>query len=115
MSDPCLGPIDPLSDLPAETCVEPATKMLFFPHQNGVAFMFSCDRHLESLGRWAGVRFGGCFAGGPIAKGARVMTDAEAEYGRIDIPHGEAFNSLVGIPGTPKRSHGRDRRRVTGN
>src|ERR1700726_1994074 len=83
MSDPCLGPIDPASDLPEETCGEAATKMLFFPHQSGVAFMFACDRHLESLGRWAGTRFGGCFAGGPIAKGARVMSGAPARVGRI--------------------------------
>jgi len=76
--------------------------MLFFPHQSGVAFVFSCDRHLESLGQWAGMRFGGCFVGGPIEKGARPMTDAAAKFGRIDIPHGEDFDALVGIPGGPK-------------
>jgi hypothetical protein len=106
MRDMCLGPIDPATNLPDETCGEAATKMLFFPHESGVAFMFSCDRHLESLGRWAGIRFGGCFAGGPIAKGARAMTDAAAKFGRIDIPHGEEFNALVGVPGAPKRFRG---------
>jgi hypothetical protein len=103
MSDPCLGPIDPATDLPVETCGAEATKMLFFPHQGGVAFMFSCDRHLESVGRWAGRRFGGCFAGGAIAKGARVMTEAAARYGRIDIPHGDEYNALTRLPDTPKR------------
>ena len=102
MSDGCLGPIDPATNLPGETCGEAATKMLFFPHQSGVAFMFSCDRHLESLARWAGERFGRCFAGGPIAKGARAMANAAAEFGRIDRPHGEEFNALVGVPGAPK-------------
>ena len=111
MSDTCLGPIDPATDLPAETCGDAATKMLFFPHQNGVAFMFSCERHVESLARWAGTRFGGCFAGGPIAKGARVMTDAAARFGRIDIPRGAEFNALVGVP-TPPRSF---RRRLSRN
>jgi hypothetical protein len=98
MSDPCIGPVDPATDLPVETCGATATKMLFFPHRDGVAFMFSCDRHLESVSRWAGTRFGGCFAGGPIAKGARTMADATTAYGRIDFPHGEEFNTLVAAP-----------------
>jgi hypothetical protein len=115
MSDPCLGPIDPASDLPDETCGEAATKMLLFPHQSGVAFMFACDRHLESLGRWAGTRFGGCFAGGPIAKGARVMSDAAARFGRIDMPHGEEFNAMVGVSGVPKRFPRHGRGRIRGN
>ena|SRR5579859_2263766 len=102
MSDHCIGPVDPTTDLPVETCRDAATKMLFFPHQSGVAFMFSCDRHLESLGRWAGTRFGGCFAGGPIAKSTRVMSDAGAKFGRIDIPHGQDFNALVGVPDAPR-------------
>jgi hypothetical protein len=76
--------------------------MLFFPHQSGVAFMFACDRHLESVARWAGVRFGGCFAGGPIAKGAGVMKDAAAKFGRVDMPHGEEFNALVKVAGASK-------------
>jgi hypothetical protein len=103
MTDICIGPVDPATNLPDETCGEAATKMLFFPHQTGVAFMFSCDRHLESLGRWAGVRFGGCFAGGPISKGPRTMLDATAKFGPIDIPHGAAFNALVGVPAASRR------------
>jgi hypothetical protein len=95
MSDPCVGPIDPATDLPAETCGEPAMKFLFFPHRDGVAFMYSCDRHLESVSRWAGTRFGGCFAGGPTAKGQRTMDDAIEQFGRIDWPHGDQFNALV--------------------
>src|SRR5579863_5309356 len=95
MSDQCIGPIDPVADLPAETCGEAAIKFLFFPHRDGVAFMYCCDRHLESVSRWAGTRFGGCFAGGPIAKGARTFADAEAECSRVDWPHGEEFNALV--------------------
>ncbi len=70
-------------------------KMLFFPHRDGVAFMFCCDRHLESVSRWAGIRFGGCFAGGPIAKGARTMSEATEKFGRIDMPHGKEFDALV--------------------
>jgi hypothetical protein len=103
MTDACIGPVDPAADLPDETCGQAATKMLFFPHQSGVAFMFSCDRHLETLSRWAGIRFGGCFAGGPIAKGARTMIEAGESFGPIHIPHGEQFNALVGVPGSPKR------------
>jgi hypothetical protein len=95
MSDPCIGPIDPATDLPAETCAEAAMKFLFFPHRDGVAFMYSCDRHLESVSRWAGTCFGGCFAGGPIAKGARTFAEAEEQFGRIDWPHAEEFNALV--------------------
>lgn len=33
----CLGPIDPATNLPDETCGEAATKMRFFPHESGVA------------------------------------------------------------------------------
>jgi len=99
----CLGPIDPAADLPVETCGEAATKMLFFPHAGGVAFMFACDRHVESVARWAGTRFGGCFAGGPIARGPRAMTDAAARFGRVDIPHGEDFKTLVSAPSASRR------------
>ena len=106
MSDICLGPIDPSTNIPVETCGDAATKMLFFPHESGVAFLFVCDRHLESLARCAGIRFGGCFAGGPIAKGARAMTDAAAKFGRVDIPHGEEFDALVTAP-SASRGFGR--------
>jgi hypothetical protein len=115
MSDACIGPVDPVTNLPNETCGEAAVKMLFFPHQTGAAFMFSCDRHLESLARWAGIRFGGCFAGGPIAKRARVMTEAEARFGPVHIPHGEEFNALVGLPNAPKRQTFGGRGRGTRN
>jgi hypothetical protein len=111
MSDACIGPINPTTDLPDETCGAEATKILFFPHQAGVAFMPSCDRHLESLGRWAGTRFGNCFAGGPIAKSARTMAEAAAQFGPITTPHGEDFGSLVGVPSTAKRSRGPGRSR----
>ena len=111
MSDACIGPINPATDLPDETCGAEATKMLFFPHQSGVAFMFSCDRHLERLGRWAGVRFGNCFAGGPIARSARTMAEAAAQFGPITTPHGDDFRSLVGVPVTAKRSRGPRRSR----
>ena len=86
MSDACIGPINPATDLPDETCGSEATKILFFPHQSGAAIMFSCDRHLESLGRWAGTRFGNCFAGGPIANSARTMTEAAEQFGPITTP-----------------------------
>lgn len=106
MSDACIGPVDPQIDLPVETCRDAATKLLFFPHQDGVAFMVSCDRHLESVARWAGIRFGACFAGGPIAKGERTLAEAAEQFGRIGRPHGDEFNALIGVPETPKRSHG---------
>jgi hypothetical protein len=70
-------------------------KFLFFPHREGVAFMYCCDRHLESVSRWAGTRFDGCFAGGPTAKGQRTMDEAVEQFGHIDWPHGEEFNALV--------------------
>jgi hypothetical protein len=98
MSDSCIGPIDPATDLPAETCRESAMKFLFFPHRDGVAFMYCCDRHLESVSRWAGTRFGGCFAGGPTAKGQRTFDEAVEQFGQIDWPHGEDFNTLVATP-----------------
>jgi hypothetical protein len=106
MSDACIGPINTETHLPDETCGAEATKILFFPHQAGVAFMSSCDRHLESLGRWAGIRFGNCFAGGPIAKSARTIAEATAQFGAITTPHGEDFDVLVGVPVTAKRSRG---------
>jgi hypothetical protein len=111
MSEQCVGPIDPATDLPEETCRAPAMKFLFFPHRDGVAFMFCCDRHLESVSRWAGARYGGCFAGGPIAKGQRTMEEAVEQFGQIDWPHAEAFHTLV--PATKVidfRHHGRARR-----
>jgi len=111
MSDACIGPINPATDLPDETCGAEATKILFFPHQSGVAFMSSCDRHLESLGRWAGIRFGNCFAGGPIAKSARTMAEAAAQFGPITTPHGDDFGLFVGVPVTAKRSRGPRRSR----
>jgi hypothetical protein len=111
MSDACIGPINAATDLPDETCGAEATKILFFPHQGGVAFMSSCDRHVESLARWAGIRFGNCFAGGPIAKGARTMTEAAAQFGPITMPHGDDFDALLGVPVTAKRSRGPRRSR----
>lgn len=103
MSDACIGPISAATNLPDETCGAEATKMLFFPHQSGVAFMFSCDRHVESLARWAGIRFGNCFAGGPIAGGPRTMLEAVEQFGPVTMPHGEDFNALVGVTVTAKR------------
>lgn len=111
MSDPCIGPINRATDLPDETCGAEATKILFFPHQSGAAIMFSCDGHLESLGRWAGTRFGNCFAGGPIANSARTMTEATAQFGPITIPHGGDFGALLGVPVTAKRYRGPRRSR----
>jgi len=106
MSETCIGPINSATDLPDGACGEEATKMLFFPHQSGVAFMFSCDQHLERLARWAGVRYGNCFAGGPIANGARTMTEAAEQFGPVTIPHGDDFGALLGVPVTAKRSRG---------
>ena len=111
MSDACIGPINPATDLPDERCGAEATKILFFPHQNGAAIMVSCDRHLESLGRWAGTRFGNCFAGGPITNSARTMTEAAEQFGPITTPHGDDFGALLGVPVTAKRYRGPRRSR----
>lgn len=53
----CIGPIDPATNRPAETCGKAASKQFFFPHRDGVAFIFACEGHARSLGQWATGRF----------------------------------------------------------
>jgi len=96
MSDACIGPINPATNLPDET-VGGSHQVAVLPASACVAFMSSCDRHLESLARWTGIRFGNCFAGGPIAKSARTMTEAAAQFGPITTPHGDEFGALLGV------------------
>jgi hypothetical protein len=99
----CQGPIDRVTDLPAETCGEKASTGFYFPHQEGVAFIFACDRHALALGRWAGRRFGGCF-GGEVSKVPFAMELASNAFARVDTPHGDDFTSLVPVPGAPTTS-----------
>lgn len=101
----CIGPVDSATNRPAETCGKVATKQFFFPHRDGVAFIFACGGHAGSLGAWAGRRFGGCF-GGDIAKAQRAMTEAATRFARVDMPHGEGFDALVSVPNPPKGRSG---------
>lgn len=100
---PCQGPIDRVTDLPAETCDERASMSFYFPHQEGIAFIFGCDRHALHLARWAGKRFGGCF-GAEILKVRVAMEQAQRTATRVDTPHGEEFTSLIPVPGAPTTS-----------
>ena len=95
----CMGPMDRVTYLPAETCSLKATRAFYFPHQEGIAFIFACDQHAMSIGEWAGRKYGGCFGG---------MDDRPQRYGhggkkfRADIPHGPEFESLVAVPNPPR-------------
>jgi hypothetical protein len=97
----CVGPIDPATKRPAEACGKAATKQFFFPHRDGVAFIFACEGHATSLGQWATRQFGGCFWGG-IDKVPGAMKEAATKFARVDMPHGEEFDTLVRVPGSPK-------------
>jgi hypothetical protein len=99
----CQGPIDRVTDLPAETCDEKASTGFYFPHQEGIAFLFGCDRHALAIGGWAGRRFGGCF-GGEVAKVPLAMDLARKTFARVDTPHGEEVASLIPVPGAPTTS-----------
>jgi hypothetical protein len=61
----CQGPLNKVTHLPAESCTERATMALFFPHQEGVAFLFGCHEHALALGQWAGKKFGDASGGRP--------------------------------------------------
>lgn len=99
----CQGPIDRVTDLPADSCDERASMSFYFPHQEGIAFIFGCDRHALHLARWAGRRFGGCF-GAEILKVRLAMEQAQKTATRVDTPHGEEFTSLIPVPGAPTTS-----------
>lgn len=97
----CQGPINKVTHLPAETCIERATTAFFFPHQEGVAFLFGCDGHAISLGLWAGKKFGGCW-GGEAEKAEVTMEMAAMTFARIDEPHGAEYDTLIPVSGAPK-------------
>ena len=97
----CQGPLNKVTTLPAESCQKTATMSFYFPHQEGVAFLFSCDQHALSLGQWAGKRFGGCF-GGEAEKADVAMRLAAQSFARIDEPHGAEYELLIPIPGAPQ-------------
>ncbi len=96
----CQGPLNKVTHLPAETCTERATMSFYFPHQEGIAFLFACDQHALALGQWAGKRFGGCF-GGAAEKTQVAMEMAAKTFARIDEPHGADYDKLVPVPGAP--------------
>ena len=97
----CQGPLNKVTTLPSESCQETATMSLYFPHQEGAAFLFACDQHALSLGQWAGKRFGGCF-GGEAEKADVVMRLAAQLYARVDEPHGAEYENLIPVPGAPQ-------------
>jgi hypothetical protein len=97
----CQGPLNKVTHLPAESCTERATTAFFFPHQEGVAFLFGCDEHALALGQWAGKKFGGCF-GGEAEKAEVTMKMASTTFARIDEPHGAEYDKLIPVPGAPK-------------
>lgn len=97
----CQGPMNRVTHLPLETCTARATTLFFFPHQEGVAFVFGCDKHALALGRWAGQRFGGCF-GDSVFKAPRLMEQASNRVARVDLPHGEDFDQLLPVPNPPQ-------------
>ena len=99
----CQGPVDRVTHLPAESCDERANMSFYFTHQEGIAFIFGCDRHALHLARWAGRRFGGCF-GAEIPKVRLAMEQAQKAGNRVDTPHGEEFTSLIPVPGAPTTS-----------
>lgn len=97
----CQGPINKVTHLPAESCTERATTAFFFPHQEGIAFLFGCDEHALALGQWAGKKFGGCF-GGEAEKADVTMKMALTTFARIDEPYGAEYDKLIPVPGAPK-------------
>lgn len=97
----CQGPINKVTHLPSERCPARATMAFFFPHQEGIAFLFGCDQHALALGQWAGKRFGGCW-GGEAEKADVTMKMAAQSFARIDEPHGAEYDTLVPVPGPPK-------------
>lgn len=97
----CQGPLNKVTHLPAETCTDRATTAFFFPHQEGVAFLFGCDQHALALGQWAGKKFGGCF-GGEAEKADVTMKMAATTFARIDEPHGAEYDKLIPVPGAPQ-------------
>ena len=97
----CMGPMDRVTYLPAETCSLKATRAFCFPHQEGIAFIFACDQHAISIGEWAGRKYGGCF-GGDVTTAPSAMTMAVRSFARVDIPHGVEFESLVPVPNPPR-------------
>ena len=46
----CQGPINKVTQLPAETCSDVAKMSFCFPPQEGIAFIFACEGHALSLG-----------------------------------------------------------------
>lgn len=99
----CLGPIDPVTDAPGETCEGTATRFFYFAHRDGIAFMFACDAHALSLGQWAGIRFGGCW-GGKVENARDKMREAATKVARADVPRTLEFKDLVRAPNAPKGS-----------
>lgn len=97
----CQGPLGKVTNLPAESCPDTATMSFYFPHQEGVAFLFACDQHALLLGQWAGKRFGGCF-GGEAEKADVAMRLAAQSFARIDTPHGAEYEKLIPVPGAPQ-------------
>jgi hypothetical protein len=100
----CIGPVNPGTNLPGETCGKEASKYLWFPHRDGLAFMFACDDHAMSLGSWAGRRFGGCFTD-KIDKAAGFMREAATKV-RVDTPHADQFATIVRAPKAPNFESG---------
>lgn len=86
---------------PSEACTARATTLCFFPHQEGVAFVFGCDEHALALGRWAGQRFGGCF-GDSVFKAPSLMEQANNRFARVDLPHGADFDHLLPVSDPPQ-------------
>jgi hypothetical protein len=99
----CMGPMNKVTHLPDETCQKHATRSFYFPHQQGLAFLFACDEHAISLGEWAGRKFGGCF-GGDVAGAPRAMKLAAQRGAQVDLPHDEEFERLVPVPNPPALS-----------
>ena len=97
----CQGPLNKVTHLPAETCPERATMSFYFPHQEGLAFLFACEQHALSLAQWAGKRFGGCF-GGEAEKAETVLQLAVNSFARVDEPHGADYEQLIPVPGAPQ-------------
>lgn len=97
----CQGPLNKVTRMPSESCSENATTSFYFPHQEGLAFLFACEGHALSLGQWAGKRFGGCF-GGDVDKTDIAMQMAAKSFSRIDTPHSAEYGSLIPIPGAPQ-------------
>jgi hypothetical protein len=97
----CQGPLNKVAHLPDESCQSVATMSFYFPHQDGLAFLFACDQHALALGQWAGKRFGGCF-GGEAEKAETVRRMAVDSFARVDEPHGSEYEALIPVPGAPQ-------------